>query len=65
VHEFVEFYLKNVKTLAQEVKYVPLADTAYTMAMERFRNKQTGSGFGGIPEVGLAIEELLRRAPKA
>ena len=65
VKEFVEFYLKNVKTLAKEVKYVPLGDTAYTMATDRLSNKQTGSGFGGTPEVGLAIEELLRRAPKA
>lgn len=65
VSEFVEFYLKNVKTLAKEVKYVPLADNAYAMAMERLKNKQTGSGFGGVPEVGLAIEELLKRPPKA
>jgi phosphate transport system substrate-binding protein len=65
VKEFVEFYLKNVKTLAKEVKYVPLADNAYTMATERLTNKQTGSGFGGNPEVGLAIEELLKRTPKS
>ncbi|HKO99921.1 MAG TPA: PstS family phosphate ABC transporter substrate-binding protein [Pyrinomonadaceae bacterium] len=65
VKEFVEFYMKNVKTLAKEVKYVPLADGAYAMATERLLNKQTGSGFGGHPEVGLAIEELLKRAPKA
>jgi phosphate transport system substrate-binding protein len=65
VSQFVDFYLTSVKTLAEEVKYVPLADNAYTMAMERLRNKQTGSGFGGIPEVGLTIEELLRRTPKA
>lgn len=65
VKEFVEFYMKNVKTLAKEVKYVPLADGAYSMATERLLNKQTGSGFGGHPEVGLAIEELLKRAPKA
>lgn len=65
VKEFVEFYLANVKTLATEVKYVPLADTEYQMAMDRLRNMQTGSGFGGIPEVGLPIEELLKRPPKA
>lgn len=64
VKEFVEFYLANVKTLATEVKYVPLTDPAYQMATERVRNLQSGSGFGGIPEVGLPIEELLKRTPK-
>jgi phosphate transport system substrate-binding protein len=65
VKEFVDFYLKNVKTLAKEVKYVPLTDTAYTMATDRLRNMQTGSGFGVAPEIGLQIEELLKRTPKA
>jgi len=64
VKDFVDFYLKNVKTLATEVKYVPLTDTAYTMTTDRFRNSQTGSGFGGAPEIGLPIEELLKRTPK-
>jgi len=65
VKEFVEFYLKNVGTLAKEVKYVPLSDTAYQIAMERIRNGQTGTGFGGVPEVGLPVEELLKRQPRA
>lgn len=64
VKEFVQFYLANVKTLATEVKYVPLTEGAYQMANERLRNMQTGSGFGGVPEVGLPIEELLKRTPK-
>ena len=64
VKDFVDFYLKSVKTLATEVKYVPLTDTAYTMATDRFRNVQVGSGFGGAPEIGLPIEELLKRTPK-
>jgi phosphate transport system substrate-binding protein len=64
VKEFVDFYLQNVKTLAKEVKYVPLTDGAYQMATERVRNTQTGSGFGGSPEIGLPIEDLLRRVPK-
>ncbi len=65
VKEFVEFYLKNGGTLAKEVKYVPLTDTAYQMAMERLRTMKTGTGFGGIPEVGLSVEEILKREPKA
>ena len=64
VKEFVEFYLKNVAVLAKEVKYLPLPETAYQMAVDRFRNAQTGSAFGGVPEVGLPVEEILKRSPK-
>ncbi len=65
VKDFVEFYLKNVGSLAKEVKYLPLPDNAYQMATERFRTMQTGTGFAGIPEVGLPVEEILKRPPKA
>jgi phosphate transport system substrate-binding protein len=65
VKEFVEFYLKNVATLAKEVKYVPLSETAYQMATERLRSLKAGTGFGGVPEVGLPVEEILKREPKA
>jgi phosphate transport system substrate-binding protein len=65
VKEFIEFYLKNVSALAKEVKYVPLTETAYQMATERLRTLKTGTGFGGIPEVGLPVEEILKREPKA
>ena len=64
VKKFVEFYLDNVAELSQEVKYMPLPDAAYTMAKDRFAALKTGSGFGGVPEVGLKIEELLAREPK-
>ena len=64
VKEFVEFYLKHVGTLAREVKYLPLPDNAYQLANERGRTLQTGTGFGGVPEVGLPVEEILKRTPK-
>ena len=64
VKEFVEFYLKHVKTLAAEVKYVALSETAYQMATQRLASMQVGSGFGGVPEVGLPVEEILKRTPK-
>ncbi|MFN4260848.1 MAG: PstS family phosphate ABC transporter substrate-binding protein [Gemmataceae bacterium] len=65
VKEFVEFYLKNGAQLAQEVKYMPLPPKAYEMALERFQKMQTGTGFGGEPEVGLPIEDILKRTPKS
>lgn len=65
VKEFADFYLKHVAVLAKEVKYLPLPETAYQMATERLRTMQTGTGFGGVPEVGLPVEEILKRPPKA
>jgi phosphate transport system substrate-binding protein len=61
VKEFVEFYLKNVPQLAKEVKYLPLPENAYQTALTRFTERKTGTGFGGVPEVGLHVEEILKR----
>lgn len=61
VKEFVEFYLKNAPQLVREVKYIPLPPKAYELAMERLAKKKTGSMFGGEPEVGVKIEDLLKR----
>jgi phosphate transport system substrate-binding protein len=65
VKEFVEFYLTHGPALVQEVKYVPLPDEGYRLGLERFRRLQTGSAFGGIPEVGLPVEDILKRTPKS
>jgi phosphate transport system substrate-binding protein len=64
VKAFVEFYLKNASELAADVKYLPLPGKAYEMGLERFAKLQTGSGFGGEPEIGLPVEEILSREPK-
>ncbi|HVK57017.1 MAG TPA: PstS family phosphate ABC transporter substrate-binding protein [Burkholderiales bacterium] len=64
VKEFVEFYLKNAATLVTEVKYVPLPASAYKLALEHFTQKKLGTVFAGQAEVGLKIEELLKREAK-
>jgi len=64
VKEFVEFYLKNVGVLAREVKYLPLPESAYQIALARFNERKIGTAFGGVPEIGLQVEELLKREPK-
>lgn len=64
VKAFVEFYLKNARELAADVKYLPLPEKAYEMGRERFARLQMGSGFGGEPEIGLPVEEILSREPK-
>ncbi len=61
VKEFVEFYLKNGGELSKEVGYVNLPDKAYTLALENFQKEKLGTGFGGVSEVGLLVEDLLTR----
>jgi phosphate transport system substrate-binding protein len=61
VKEFVEFMLTEGGGLAKEVNYLPLPEAAYTKAKERFENGVTGSVFGGVPEVGVTVEDLLAR----
>ncbi len=63
VKNFLEFYLKSQK-LITEVKYVALPDQAYVIARERIAKKTVGTAFGGHPEVGLPILDLLKREPK-
>jgi phosphate transport system substrate-binding protein len=64
VKEFVEFYLNQAPKLTKAVKYVPLPDKAYSLAKSNFAKKKTGTGFGGEPEVGVSVEELLQREGK-
>ena len=64
VKEFVEYYLKNGAALAREVKYVPLPDSAYRIALEHVQKGKKGTVFGGTAEVGVTIDELLKREAK-
>jgi phosphate transport system substrate-binding protein len=64
VKQFVEFYLSEGAALAKEVKYVPLAASAYQVAAAHFRDAKLGTVFGGVPEVGLKVEDLLAREGK-
>lgn len=64
VREFVEYYIKNAATLGKEVGYVPLGKADYALAMKNFNKRKTGTGFGGIPEVGVEMKDLLTREGK-
>jgi phosphate transport system substrate-binding protein len=61
VREFVRYYMRNGAKLAKEVKYVPLPDNAYKIALQHVEKGKKGTVFGGVPEVGVTIEELLKR----
>jgi phosphate transport system substrate-binding protein len=61
VKEFVEFYLKNAPKLVAEVNYIPLPGKAYTTSLDHLKKNKLGSAFGGKPEVGLTIEQILKK----
>jgi len=62
--EFVEYYLKQGPQLIRQVKYVPLPQSAYQMNMEHMKKGKVGTVFGGEAEVGVKIEDLLKREAK-
>ena len=64
VREYVEFYLKNAPTLVKQVKYVALPPNAYTIGMDHVKKGKVGTVFGGEAEVGVKIDELLKREAK-
>ena len=61
VKAFVEYYIANAPKLVKEVKYVPLNSGEYAAVSKHWQSKKTGSGFGGVPEVGVKIEDLIKR----
>ncbi|MGQ9473415.1 MAG: PstS family phosphate ABC transporter substrate-binding protein [Candidatus Caldatribacteriaceae bacterium] len=62
IERFVNFYLENANTLAKEVGYVPLPNSAYELAKRRFAERKIGSVFGGKGATpGISIEEILQR----
>ena len=64
VKRFVEFYLMQAPTLVPQVKYVPLPQQAYELALAHFKNGKLGTAFQGNSTIGLKIEDLLRREAK-
>ena len=64
VKEFVEYYLKQGPQLIKQVKYVPLPQKAYSMSMDHLKKGKVGTVFGGEAEVGVKIEDLLKREAK-
>jgi len=61
IKAFVDYYLANAPKLVKEVKYVALPANEYAAVTAHWKALKPGSGFGGVPEVGVKIEELLKR----
>jgi phosphate transport system substrate-binding protein len=65
VQEYIEFIMTKGAPLVAEVKYLPLPAAAYATALKHFKDRRLGSVFGGVPEVGISIEELMKRDAKS
>jgi phosphate transport system substrate-binding protein len=61
VKEFVEFYMMHGAKLTKEVKYVPLPAKIYEANIANVGKMKLGTVFGGVPEVGVKIDELVKR----
>jgi len=61
VREFVYFYMKHGAALTKEVKYVPLPARIYEINSEHVNKMKLGTVFRGAPEVGVRIDELVKR----
>ena len=64
VREFVEFYMQKGPALVKEVKYFPLPTKVYTLNLEHLHKKKVGTIFGGESEIGVEIDELMKREAK-
>ena len=65
VKEFVEFYLKSAPDLVKQVKYVPLPEKVYALGASRFKSGKVGTAFAGHADVGVTIDDLMKREPKS
>ena len=61
VRKLIEFYLTEGPKLAADVGFVSLPEQAAQIALKHFTEGRMGSVFGGVPEVGITIEDLLKR----
>ena len=60
ISAFVDFYLSNAPELVDDVGYIPLTDTLYELAQQRYETQTTGSVFEGSgATVGVSLADLL------
>ena len=65
VKDFVAYYMANGAKLAREVKFVPAPDGIYKINLDHMAKGKKGTVFGGVAEVGVTIDELVKREAKS
>jgi phosphate transport system substrate-binding protein len=61
VKAFVDYYLENSTDIIKEVKFITLPENEQQAVIAHWESQKPGTGFGGQPEVGVKIEDLLKR----
>jgi phosphate transport system substrate-binding protein len=61
IDAFIHFYLTESSDLVKEVGYVPLSTETYSLVLQRFENRSTGSLMVDQSNVGVDLTELLKR----
>lgn len=61
VKEFVTFLLKDSAALAEQVGLIALPTKAYSAAQDHLTKGKVGTVFGGHSEVGLTIDQILKK----
>ena len=64
VEKFVDYYIQNAIKMAEEVNYIALPKVAMDMTQEHFKAKKWGTVFKGHSEVGMKVEDLLKKEKK-
>jgi phosphate transport system substrate-binding protein len=64
VRTFVEYYLREGSAFVSEVGFISLPESATQVALRHLKEQRLGTVFGGVPEVGVTIESLLKREAK-
>ena len=64
IQEFIGYYMKHADKLVREVKYVPLPKAVYDSNLKHVKDLKKGTVFGGKNEVGVTVEELVKREAK-
>jgi phosphate transport system substrate-binding protein len=64
VQSFVEYYLQEGSGYVSEVGFISLPESATQTALKHLQERRVGTVFGGVPEVGVTIEDVLGREAK-
>ena len=58
---FLEFYIKSAKLIVNEVKSIPFSEAAYNQILVNLKNQKKGTVFNGHTQIGLSVQDLLKK----
>jgi phosphate transport system substrate-binding protein len=64
VRNFVDFYLGKARDLVPQAKYVALPQKVYDLGAEHLKKGKLGTAFGGHSNVGMKIEDIMKKDGK-